>query len=531
MIKLTNQFSACAIAVAALLSACGGGGTTPSAENTNTNTSTSGATGTCAAAPCINFSETTAALIGFAGMESSATVVSDPADSANKVAKLIKKQADAAWAGATVHLGATDQTVTRIDPTKGISLRVYAAAAGQIVGVKIESGSTPSVFQEATATTTKANAWETLTFAYPNASASETYNKLSVFPAFQTKTDTVLYIDELKYTAIGGGTSTPASNLVTNGDFSNGTTGWSGNAANARTEGTSSFNFADVTAAGNPWDVTLQSVLNIPASDVRYKLSFKAWSDRSRTLVAGIGLNQDPWTSQTQTVNLTTSPQTFDLSLTSNFASATSRILFDMGAAVGQVLIDDVILVLDTSPAPAAGPTAAASGPPTTLVTNVKSIFSDSYTNVTVDEWGPDWGPTSARIVDGTVAGNGFKTINMSSSGQEFAGISFTNSKFDATTYTTFNLNYWIDTPLLTGQALTIKLSNHDGSGETSAIQYVVPSVTGGGWQTLSIPLSSFTQAATSLSRNNIAQVVITAARADTSKPVKVHFDNLFFSK
>jgi endoglucanase len=324
-----------------------------------------------------------------------------------------------------------------------------------------------------------------------------------------------------------------ANNLLTNGDFSNGTTGWSGNAANVQTEGGNSFNLANVTAAGNAYDVNLSYVLDIPNSGVGYKLRFKASSDRSRTMVAGIGLNQDPWTNVTEVVSLTTTQQTFELSLTSNFASLTSRVIFDMGAAVGTVVIDDVELVLDTptTPAPTGGPTAAAAAP-TASAANVKSIFSDSYTNVAVNEWGPNWGDASARITDGAIASNNYKTIDMSA-GQEFAGISFVSSKFDATTYTTFNVDYWVDTPLLAGQVINIKLSNHDGSAETNAIQYLVNPVTAGSWQRLSIPLSSFTVAGGgSASRNNIAQIIITAARANVSTTsVKVYFDNMYFSQ
>ena len=347
--------------------------------------------------------------------------------------------------------------------------------------------------------------------------------------------DVELVLDTSTATPTPTPAPTPApSNLLANGNFSNGATGWSGNALNVTTEGGNSYNLANVATAGNPYDVNLSYVLNIPTSGVRYILRFKASSNRARTMVAGIGLNQDPYTNAVQTVNLTTTQQTFTLSLTSNFASATSRVIFDMGADTGTVVIDDVELVLDTStpaptPTPSGGPTVAAVTP-TALATNVRSIFSDSYTSLTVNEWGPDWGPSSARITDGVVASNNYKNINMLA-GQVFAGISFVSSKFNATAYTTFNMDYWIDTPILPGQVLNIKLSNHDGTGETSAIQTTVTSFTAGGWQRLSIPLNSFTQAVTSSSRNNIAEIIITAARADTAQPVKVYIDNLYFSQ
>lgn len=139
-----------------------------------------------------------------------------------------------------------------------------------------------------------------------------------------------------------------SQNLITNGDFESGATGWSGNALNVVTEGGNSYNAANVTVAGNPWDVNLSYVLNIPDAGVNYQLTFTAWSDTNRPLIAGIGLNEPDWTNTTQTVNLTSTPQTFTLDLTSNFGSANSRIIFDMGNAVGFVGIDDVILVLNT---------------------------------------------------------------------------------------------------------------------------------------------------------------------------------------
>ncbi len=137
-----------------------------------------------------------------------------------------------------------------------------------------------------------------------------------------------------------------SQNLITNGDFENGTAGWSGNAANVVCQASNCYNSATINSAGNPWDVNLSYVLNIPTAGVSYQLIFSAWSNVNRPLIAGIGLNQDPWTNTTQTVNLTTTPQTFTLNLTSNFSSPTSRIIFDMGNAVGEVNIDNVVLQL-----------------------------------------------------------------------------------------------------------------------------------------------------------------------------------------
>ncbi|MEO0900784.1 MAG: immunoglobulin-like domain-containing protein [Bacteroidota bacterium] len=136
------------------------------------------------------------------------------------------------------------------------------------------------------------------------------------------------------------------SGLLANGDFENGTEGWSGNAANVQTdENGNNFNFANVETAGDAFNVNLSQVLEL-TQGTNYILTFDASSDRARTIIAGIGLNVDPFTSDTEIVDLTTETQTFTLELSAaSFGGADSRVLFDMGAAEGTVVIDNVSLV------------------------------------------------------------------------------------------------------------------------------------------------------------------------------------------
>lgn len=218
MRTLNLKMTACAFAAAALLTACGGGGTTPGAneEENNNSSAQSGDTSTCTAAPCINFSETTLGMVDFGGL--GIGVVNDPVSSANKVAKLTKEPADETWAGVTVHLGGANNSVTRIDTSKPLTLRVYSPAVGDTIMVKIENSSDGGINAEASATSTKAGEWETLTFNYPNASSSATYNKVSVFPAFNIKpsANKDFYIDELKYTAVADSSSSSGSGSGSN---------------------------------------------------------------------------------------------------------------------------------------------------------------------------------------------------------------------------------------------------------------------------------------------------------------------------
>jgi hypothetical protein len=136
------------------------------------------------------------------------------------------------------------------------------------------------------------------------------------------------------------------SNLITNGDFESGDAGWTGATGNLVTTGDDATYYSRTAPGGQqPYEVNLSRPVSLTAAvGTSYQLSFQAWSNTGKTILAGIGLAGDPWTNQVQTVTLTSTPQTFFLDLTTNFSSANSRIIFDMGAAAGDVNIDNVVL-------------------------------------------------------------------------------------------------------------------------------------------------------------------------------------------
>lgn len=225
-----------------------------------------------------------------------------------------------------------------------------------------------------------------------------------------------------------------------------------------------------------------------------------------------------------------------------------------MGAAVGFVGIDNVSLIEvvatcndgiqngDETGVDCGGsclpcstsnqPQIAATTPPARPVADVVSVFSDAYSNISVTEWGPNWGSSSSRINDVTIASNPTKVMVVAA-GQVFAGIDFAAAAFNATPFTHFHMDYWIADPVPAGQVLDIKLSNHiGGAGETNAISYTV-AAQGNQWVSLDIPLANFVAASApaNLDRSAIAQIVITAARADASIPLNVYMDNIYFHK
>lgn len=175
----------------------------------NTVVVVSGKTGTCTAAPCIGFEAAGVGFVAFEGLES-ATIVDDPVDATNKVAKLVKVPAGQPWAGATLFTtDATLQTVAPVgfDTSKIITLRVYSPAIGEKIMLKVETGPGGGGMEQEVLTT-KANAWETLTFDFTSPSAgsydaSKVYKTISIFPKFLTAVTaaTTYYFDELKYAA------------------------------------------------------------------------------------------------------------------------------------------------------------------------------------------------------------------------------------------------------------------------------------------------------------------------------------------
>lgn len=503
------QLSACAIATAALLSACGGGGTTP---GTVTPPAVSGSTGACTAAPCINFAETNLGMVDFGGL--GIEVANDPADATNKVAKLTKATADEPWAGVTVHLGGTGNTVTRIDPALGITLRVYSPAVGKTIMVKIEDAAANGV--EATATSTKAGEWETLTFNYASANAGTTYNKVSVFPGFNTQLNEVYYIDELKYTAKAAEVVPPSSSLtLLNFDETQAATlaAFEGTSFAAELDGTNKVAKLTKPTTAQPWGgatfttcaagtigampaipftSNLQTIsirVKAPRAGVTFSLEAKNTSNPGNLVFAQASNTGTDW----ETLNFNFANKTFgaainpsqiynQLSIFPNFDKA-NEVSATAETANRVYYFDDVKLVgstatLGTCPAaPVSTNPTNAPAAPTENGSNVISIFSDAFATTAGVNLNPGWGQSTAVTTESIASNNVLKLANFN-----YQGIDFNDNRINVSSKTHLHVDMW------SGTATSVAVSL---IGPNTEKPYTV-NLTANAWTSVNIPLSSY---------------------------------------
>jgi len=157
-------------------------------------------------------------LIGFGGAEAS-TIVTDPTNAANKVAKVIKSATAELWAGTTLSAANGSGFSTKIPFTatdKKMSVRVWSPNSGIKVRLKLEDSADGTKSVETEATSTVANNWETLTFDFANQASGTAaldlafnYNKASIFFNFgvtgATAGEKTYYFDDVKFVTGGGG--------------------------------------------------------------------------------------------------------------------------------------------------------------------------------------------------------------------------------------------------------------------------------------------------------------------------------------
>jgi beta-glucanase (GH16 family) len=133
--------------------------------------------------------------------------------------------------------------------------------------------------------------------------------------------------------------------MITNSQFFDGDTNWLGSGA-TMTVDTGSY-FTTVTAiTTNPWDIQLlQGGLQFE-SGYSYNVTVVASASEGRTIVVSLGMSNSPWTSfGSKTLSLTSSPQTFTLSVSMSASEAAGRVALNLGKYTGDVLLQEISVV------------------------------------------------------------------------------------------------------------------------------------------------------------------------------------------
>jgi hypothetical protein len=161
---------------------------------------------------------------------------------------------------------------------------------------------------------------------------------------------------------------------------------------------------------------------------------------------------------------------------------------------------------------------------PTYDAGNVISLFSNAYTNVTVDTWSAGW--DVANVSDVQVFGDDTKLYE----NLLFAGIEFTSNTIDASAMTHFRMDFWTPDATDLPAAFRIKLVDFGADGawsggddvehEITLAADTVPALQSQNWVSFDIPLSEFTNLVTT---GHLAQLII------SGDPNTVYIDNVLF--
>jgi hypothetical protein len=189
--------------------------------------------------------------------------------------------------------------------------------------------------------------------------------------------------------------------------------------------------------------------------------------------------------------------------------------------------VDNISGPLGTPPVDAA-PTTAAPTPPARAAADVRSIFSNAYTPISVLGYAGDensfnttWCPATTSSV--SIAGNDTNKVV----GLGCEGVAFQAGRFDATAFTHFHIDFWTASATLE-KSFNVKFSNwNGGTEEANAIELSITNANflttpnSGTWYSIDVPLSTFTSV-NGASRNDLVQFVI------SSDLGTVYYDNLY---
>jgi hypothetical protein len=198
------------------------------------------------------------------------------------------------------------------------------------------------------------------------------------------------------------------------------------------------------------------------------------------------------------------------------------------GTTPSKIFVDNIFFY-KTDGGSSNDPDVAAPAPPDRDAANVVSIFSDAYTNITLNNDDAGWcGDDAASVV--SIEGNNTWKKN---AGIDCHGIDFSTNKQDLSAFTHIHFDFYTDDTDLTGAVFNVKLVDFGGGvGEASALEVNIntgttPGIVSGSWVSVAIDITSLEGVvAGNLTRSDIAQIGITTANL-----TNVWYDNIYLYK
>lgn len=468
--------------------------------------------------------------------------VSGGVNTSATVAKLIPLVVGQPWAGVESSHGAGIGTWTISASNSTIKIMVYKSVISD-VGIKLVT-STGGSTGEIKKPNTVINQWEEITFDF-SSKIGETNDQIVIFPDFQTRTtDNVCYWDNITFS---GSTPPPAptaaaptptkpaadvismfSNAYTNVTVDTWRTGWSSatltdlQIVGNDTKKYSSLDFVGVETVG-PNLINASSMLyfHVDAWTANMTTFRVKLVDFGADAAFGGGDDKEHELTFTPTLN---SWNGLEIPL-SDFTGLTTKshiaqlIFSGAPAGSGIVYIDNVyfhkVPFVDPNIPTVAAPT------PTWPAADVISMFSNAYTNKTVDTWRTSW--SAATLTDLKIAGNDTKKY----SGLDFVGIETTGAnQINATSMKWLHLDAW--TPNMTTFKVKLVDFGADGAfggGDDKEHELTLTPPTLKSWNSYDLLLSDFTGLTT---RAHLSQYILVGVPTGTST---VYVDNVYFRK
>ncbi|MCP4414699.1 MAG: glycoside hydrolase family 16 protein, partial [Gammaproteobacteria bacterium] len=167
---------------------------------------------------------------------------------------------------------------------------------------------------------------------------------------------------------------------------------------------------------------------------------------------------------------------------------------------------------------------------PTADAASVLSMFSNAYTDATVDTWNTGWQYSTAVVADVQVAGDDVKLYT----NLNFVGIEFSTQTLDASAMNRFHMDIWTPDPSVAPAEFKIKLIDFGADGaynggddsehELSFSASSNPALATESWVSIDVPMSAFSGLS---SQAHLAQMVLSSAEAGF--PNTVYIDNVYF--